>query len=162
MIIIHSYSKKTGGNTLWKVFPLLFINTSVCTASVIMEKCVIRGKCHKTNGTLTESISSICVTVFGVSVYLVCQRSLCGVACIIGGSGFIMGPSLWELAHCQQPQMPLTGCWFSRWSLEVAAEDRGRIGAPINRRIWSVLLWLILFYITTMGSGSLTKLRCFA
>lgn len=73
----------------------------------------------------------------------VCQWSLCGVGCRKGGSGFIMGPSLWALARCQQPQMPLTGCWFSRWSLEVAAEHRGLIGAHINHRIWLVLLWLI-------------------
>lgn len=73
----------------------------------------------------------------------VCQWSLCGVGCRKGGSGFIMGPSLWALACCQQTQMPLTGCWFSRWSLEVAAEHRGHIGAHINHRIWLVLLWLI-------------------
>lgn len=51
----------------------------------------------------------------------VCQWSLCGAACIMGGSGFIMGASLWLLARRQQPQMPLTGCWFSCWSLEVVA-----------------------------------------
>lgn len=60
-----------------------------------------------------------CVHV--ILVCHVCQRSLCGAACIMGGSGFIMGASLWLLARRQQPQMPLTGCWFSCWSLEVVA-----------------------------------------
>lgn len=63
-----------------------------------------------------------CVRV--ILVCHVCQSALCGAACIMGGSGFIMGPSLWLLARCQQPQMPQTGCWFSCRSLEVAAEDR--------------------------------------
>lgn len=48
-----------------------------------------------------------------------------------------MRPSPWALDRSQQPQTPPTGCWFSRWSLEVVLEDCGCIGAHRNPIIWS-------------------------
>lgn len=56
--------------------------------------------CHKL---ATELFSVSCVSVEP-------DWSLCGVGYIIERSSLIMGPSLWTLACCQQPQMPLTGC----------------------------------------------------
>lgn len=140
---------------------LFFIYKHECLASFCNYRETCQMRVISENEWLTDSIYKFTSCENEFSVILVCdacQCTLCGVGCITGGSGFIMGPSLWALALRQKPQMPLTACWFSRWSLEVAVEDRGCIGAGINHRSW--LLWL-MFYISTMGSGSCTKMRYF-
>lgn len=96
----HSYSQKEGDNCLWNISPLLLINIW----TVITQTCVIQEWSHKLKGHPTESIRPMRNCIYCICVILlceICQRSLCGRGCIIGGSGFIMGPSLWALAYCQ-------------------------------------------------------------